>query len=626
MRLSRILGLFGISVIMMLLVSCSGSSSGTINPPAQTVSGVAAAGTPLNGTVYLKETASTASERSAAVASDGSFSFDVSGLSAPFLLKAVGTANGKSYTLYSFASGTGVANINPLSHLAVAEANGSDDLATLYANPTSAAMLAIKSSLTPLIAKIQTVLQGSLTPFGASTSNFINDPFVANHQGLDLFFDLYAISVNNGGVTVTDKARNNSVNTNLSDFLTNTISFTPYTSFLNTGDVCVMPFGASVVTSGTIAFSAVVVGLADQQVNWSVVEANGGTITGAGSYIAPTLPGTYHVLGLSPNSHIGMKVPVTVTSPPQPSPTVSVLAGSATQGTPIDGTGASAVFGRLGSLAVDAGGNVFVEDQGYLRKITPTGLVTTLTLTDSTTGAVIVNPNITSITLDSVGNIYAVSGFAIEKITSAGVVNPLAGSATQGAADGVGTAASFGWIQGIVVDGSGNIFVRDNGANKIRKITPAGVVSTLAGSGATGSADGVGTAASFNLIGAISDGIAIDSGGNVYVVEWPNGDVRKITPAGMVSTLAGGSGRFGETDGAGNVASFSNPSAITVDKNANVYVADGGYVIRTISPSGMVSTLVTPGTPLSSIATDSSGNLYATTEGFSAEVLKIAFQ
>ena len=180
------------------------------------------------------------------------------------------------------------------------------------------------------------------------------------------------------------------------------------------------------------------------------------------------------------------------------------------------------------------------------------------------------------------------------------------------------------------MDKTGNIYVRDFNANKIRKITQAGVVNTFAGSGATGSADGPGSSASFNFNGAMpgNHSIDIDSNGNIYVVEWPNADIRKITPAGVVSTLAGGDGRFGSTDGAGSVASFENPFAITVDKNANVYVADGSQAIRMITPSGMVSTIVNPAVlgPLGGITTDSSGNLYATTWGFSAEVLKITFQ
>jgi hypothetical protein len=317
----------------------------------------------------------------------------------------------------------------------------------------------------------------------------------------------------------------------------------------------------------------------------------------------------------------------------------NVLAGSTNPGNRVDGTGTAATFAFLTSVAVDAGSNnVFVADEGYLRKITPAGVVTTLTLTDSISGVSIANPNISNIASDSVGNIYAVAGFQIEKITPAGVVSPLAGSSTPGNVDGFGSAASFGFIAGIALDGSGNIFVVDEDANKIRKITPTGVVNTFAGSGATGAVDGAGATASFNLGGASRNAIAVDSSGNVYVVEWPNGDVRKINPAGVVSTLAGGSGRFGGTDGPGTVASFANPDGITVDGSGNVYVKDGSDAIRLITTTGMVRTLYRPssvtynivnkdvfssgGYALGNLTMDSSGNLYALTPG---EVLKVTF-
>jgi hypothetical protein len=621
MKFPILLGFFVILLVISFLAGCGGSSSSTA---PQTVSGVAAAGAPLIGTIYLKDSESPSKELSTQVASDGSFSFNISGLAAPFLLKAIGTVGGKDYTIYSFAAGTGIANINPLSHLAVAEANGSDDLATLYANPSPTTMQAINNSLAAALFKIQSVLNGTLSPLGVGTTNFISDPFTANHQGPDLFFDLYSLSVQNGTVSIIDKARSNTTVADLRVFLMVTISIAPYTSLLSSGNVCVMPFGASVKTSGTMAFSAVVIGMVDQQVTWSVVEPNGGTITTEGIYTAPPIPGTYHVQGISPNSHTAMQVPVIVSSLP---PVISVLAGSSTQASPVDGTGSAAVFWGGGNIAVDGGGNVFVSDYGLLRKVSPSGVVSTINLTDSVTGAVIAYPSIGAIVLDNAGNIYATSGYSLVKITPSGVVSKLAGSGTSGSNDGIGAAASFGQIQGIAVDGSGNVYVRDSDARKIRKVTPGGVVSTFAGSGLTGSTDGTGTAASFNLGGAINSGIAVDKTGNVYVLETPNNDVRKITPNGVVSTFAGGRGRYGFTDGGVGVASFSGPNAITVDGNGYVYVMDGVGYIRMIDPYGTVSTKYNGwlGAPISSIAADSSGNIYVMTWGLSAEVVKFSF-
>ena len=172
------------------------------------------------------------------------------------------------------------------------------------------------------------------------------------------------------------------------------------------------------------------------------------------------------------------------------------------------------------------------------------------------------------------------------------IVTTFAGSETAGTADGVGTAASFSYIGGIAVDAAGNVYVSDSGNHKIRKITPTGVVTTLVGGGGSGyngsgSADGTGTAASFNT----PAGVAVDSIGNIYVADSGNHKIRKITPDGMVTTLAG-SGAEGSANGTGAFASFRWPSSVAVDASGNVYVADiGNNKIRIISPAGVVTTI-----------------------------------
>jgi streptogramin lyase len=141
--------------------------------------------------------------------------------------------------------------------------------------------------------------------------------------------------------------------------------------------------------------------------------------------------------------------------------------------------------------------------------------------------------------VDGSGNVYVADtyNYTIRKITSAGVVTTFAGTAgVTGSANGTGAAASFSTPYDVAVDSSGNVYVADIGDNTIRKITPAGVVTTLAGTaGVTGSADGTGAAASFFL----PTGVSVDGSGNVYVADSDNSAIRKITPAGLVSTVVG---------------------------------------------------------------------------------------
>jgi NHL repeat len=228
---------------------------------------------------------------------------------------------------------------------------------------------------------------------------------------------------------------------------------------------------------------------------------------------------------------------------------------------------------------------------------------------------------------DSGGNVYVSEwgNDTIRKITPAGVVTTLAGSATApyGSADGTGSAARFSNPAGVATDSGGNVYVADLGNATIREITPAGVVTTLAGSaGLNGSADGIGSAARF----ALPAGVATDSGGNVYVAEWSNHTIRKITPAGLVTTLAGSPRISGSVDGTGSAARFNSPTGVATDSGGNVFVADSSNsTIRKITPAGVVTTLagsagqsgIADGTGSAArfsgpqgVATDSRGNVF----------------
>jgi hypothetical protein len=269
-----------------------------------------------------------------------------------------------------------------------------------------------------------------------------------------------------------------------------------------------------------------------------------------------------------------------------------------------DGAESAARFYGPCGIAVDGAGNVYVADtfNNTIRKITPYGAVTTLAGTAQAdgsadgTGSAARFYDPTGIAVDRAGNVYvADSGNStIRKITPDGVVTTLAGTPgvqSVGSADGTGSAAQFYYPYGVAVDGAGNVYVTDTANGTIRKISPSGVVTTLAGkagAGGGGSADGTGGAARFNS----PLGVAVDEAGTLYVADSNNDTIRKITPDGVVTTLAGTVGVVGNTDGTGNQAQFYFPSGISVDEVGNVYVADrGDYTIRKIAPGGTVTTL-----------------------------------
>ena len=269
---------------------------------------------------------------------------------------------------------------------------------------------------------------------------------------------------------------------------------------------------------------------------------------------------------------------------------VSTFAGSS--GGFVDGIGASAKFSLPQGVAVDSQGNLYVADfyNHKIRKVTPSGMVTTLAggsqgFADGTnTAAKFSFPS--GITIDEQDNIYVSDGgnHKIRQITLSGVVGTLAGS-TKGFGDGTGASAKFNSPSGIAVDSRGNLYVVDSENNKIRKIATDGTVSTFAGS-TSGDADGTGASAQFDL----PQGITIDSKGNLYVADTYNHKIRKILPNGLVSTLAGSS--VGFADGTGASAKFNLPFGVTIDSYGNLFVADSyNHRIRKITLNGLVSTV-----------------------------------
>lgn len=277
-----------------------------------------------------------------------------------------------------------------------------------------------------------------------------------------------------------------------------------------------------------------------------------------------------------------------------PEGVVTTLAGSPETPGSNDGTGSEARFEDPSSIVATPDGNLFVTDKYAVRKVTPAGVVTTFAGAVDDRGSVDGSGtearflSFGAIAADSAGNLFVTDLFAVRKITPAGVVTTFAG-ARPDSHDGVGAAAGFVYPHGITRDAAGNLYVSDSSAHTIRKVTPGGVVTTIAGSnGMAGSADGTGSAASFNG----PRGLGVDGAGNLYVADTENDTIRKITPAGIVTTLAGQPGVIGSEDGTGPAAHFSRPYGLAATADGTVYVADSyNYTIRKITAGGVVTTL-----------------------------------
>lgn len=244
-------------------------------------------------------------------------------------------------------------------------------------------------------------------------------------------------------------------------------------------------------------------------------------------------------------------------------------------------TGAVTTLNHPSGITKDASGNLFVCDRDNHRiiKITPAGVTSvfaggTMGFTNGTGTAAQFNQPYT-ITIDGAGNFYVGDriNHAVRKITPTGVVTTLAGNGTAGFANGTGSAAMFNEPLGLAIDASGNVYVADYINSALRKITAAGVVSTLS--------------SITNIFG-----ITIDASGNVYCAQYGHHVVSKYSSTGVYSIIAGQAGSSGTDDGTGTAAKFNFPAGITIDANGNLYVTETfNNRIRKITQAGLVSTI-----------------------------------
>ena len=386
------------------------------------------------------------------------------------------------------------------------------------------------------------------------------------------------------------------------------------------------PYGLAVATNGTIYVADCYNHVIRKVTTAGVVTTFAGRMSSAGTNNgSSTTARFYYPVGVSIGSGGTLYVADYANSEIRKitsSGTVSTLAGAAGSAGSTDGTGTAARFDQPFDVAADLNsGFVYVADSGnhIIRKITSAGVVTTVagqvisTGTNNGTGSTVRFNMPIGAALDVNGNTYIADygNQVVRKISPAGVVTSLAGMAgVTGTNNGTGTAARFDGPASVAVDGSGNVYVAEYKNHSIRKITPAGVVTTLAGRpGTYGTNNGTGTAARFtNPVG-----VAVDTSGTVYVGDLGNSAIRKITPAGVVTTLAGLVGTAGTNDGVGGAARFNQPNDIAVDGSNYVYVADGGnHCIRKVAPDGTVTTLAgLRGTKGSDDGTNSTARFYA---------------
>ncbi len=295
-----------------------------------------------------------------------------------------------------------------------------------------------------------------------------------------------------------------------------------------------------------------------------------------------------------------------VTNPILPSsPTITTVVGTGVAGYAGDGGPAlSAEIDSPYGVSVDASGNVYIADTGnsVIRKVDSSGKITTIAGNGTkgyggdsgpATSATLFSPD--RAVADKAGNVYIADYYnnRIRKVDTSGTITTVAGTGTQGYnGDGIpAVTAQLSLPGAVAVDTAGNIYIVDTWNNRIRKIDPSGTINTIAGTGFPGVLGDGGPATSAQL--NEPEGIAVDSSGNVYIADYGNSKIRKIDTTGTINTFAGrGETGFGGDGGPATAATLNLPTGVDVDRAGNVYIADyQNNCIRKVDTSGTITTI-----------------------------------
>jgi uncharacterized protein (TIGR03437 family) len=316
------------------------------------------------------------------------------------------------------------------------------------------------------------------------------------------------------------------------------------------------------------------------------------------------------------------------------------VAGNSRAG--FSGEGGSATSAQLNTpfgVAVDASGNIYIAEasNNRIRKVSATGIITTVAGNGTqgysgdggpATNAQLYNPF--GVAVDASGNIYIAeaSNNRIRKVSAAEIITTVAGNGAQGYSGdgGLATSAQLATPTGVAVDASGNVYIADRGNNRIRKVSANGIITTVAGNGSSAYFGDGGSATSAELYNP--SGVAVDASGNLYIADYGNQRIRKVSAAGIITTVAGnGSQGYPGDGGPATSAELYNPSGVVVNTSGSVYIADtSNSRIRKVSAAGIITTVAGNGAegysgdggPATSaqlfypsgVALDASGNLY----------------